>query len=103
MQEDKSVASGSPGENIREYKGDNDANTATMEHFEIEPAPHLHLKTYLLVAVRLATSSRPQCLILTILSGRVISLICHIHTIGHNRCCKITTPKLKIHSITDKT
>ncbi|KAK5050470.1 hypothetical protein LTR84_003751 [Exophiala bonariae] len=50
MQKDKSVTPGSPGENVREYKGDNDASTATMEHFEIEPAPHLHLKTYLLVA-----------------------------------------------------
>jgi hypothetical protein len=51
MQEDKAIDEISRGEAHNKSKGDLHEDTVTLEHIEDEPAPHLHLKTFLIVAV----------------------------------------------------
>ena len=51
MQQDTSADAISRGPAPGESKGESDANAVTLEHLEDEPAPHLHIKTFLIVAV----------------------------------------------------
>ncbi|KEF62407.1 uncharacterized protein A1O9_00379 [Exophiala aquamarina CBS 119918] len=50
MQEDKAIDEISPKETQNKDKGELSEDTVTLEHVEDEPAPHLHLKTFLIVA-----------------------------------------------------
>ncbi|RVX74921.1 hypothetical protein B0A52_01198 [Exophiala mesophila] len=50
MQQDTSADAISRGPAPGESKGESDANAVTLEHLEDEPAPHLHIKTFLIVA-----------------------------------------------------
>jgi hypothetical protein len=53
MQENKTIDDVSHGEVAHETKAVSEKNAVSLHHFEDAPEPHLHLKTFLIVAVSL--------------------------------------------------
>lgn len=51
MPADRAIDEISPGQASDESKSESHANAVTLEHLEEELEPHLHLKTFLIIAV----------------------------------------------------
>lgn len=90
MQADKSIDAISHVEGREESKTDSQAEANTFECIEEEPEPHLHLKTWLIVAVSLYKLIL-SALIANQYQGRLLCLLCPIYTTGCSRRGRISS------------
>lgn len=89
MQADKAIDAISHTERREEPKSDSQAEANTFESIEEEPEPHLHLKTWLIVAVSLYKRSLSRR-IADKYPGRLLCLVCPIDTTGCSRRSRLS-------------